>query len=235
MRKRSMFLALAVLAIGMSAAGGGVASAAKPTPSFSEVETIAYPDGEDCVVYGRSFTENARWVSHTLTVNSVAVGPEVVRVTGDEVAELMLVIKEGANTDVLVDYDTYILWTDEWPTTEYVDDGSLRPQWLSCVAPALTPSLHPSAEPAGRYWNALALAIAYPEQDELWGVWVVEGQDDLDPQKFDPGQIAPIGVDAVEFRYDGISKKTDSVTFELWRGHPEDPSSKNFGDPIKIP
>ena len=217
MRKRSMFLALAVLAIGMSAAGGGVASAAKPTPSFSVVETIAYPDGDDCVVYGRSFTENAQWVSHTLTVNSVEVGPEVARVKGNEVAELMLVIKGGANTDVLVSYDTEILGTQP------VVDEHMGPDLLPCVAPALDPSLHLFAEPAGRYWNALALAIAYPNQDQLSVMWTV-GEVNYP----DPGVEVFIGVDAVEFRYDGISKKTiDSVTFQLYRngnplGHPNE-------------
>lgn len=211
MRKRSMILALAALVIGMSAAVTATASAAKPTPIFTQVDTAAYPVGDDCLVLGQSVTDNARWVSHTLTVNNEIVGDEVVRVTGDIVAELMVVIDQGANTDVTVSYDTYILPTAQ--STEPVADGSLDPHVLSCEFPdPPEPYLDGQPEAAGRYWNAEAVAGEYPNQHELSGLWTVDGQDSPDP-----GVADPLGGPTVQFRYDGISKKTDSVTFTLLR------------------
>ena len=209
-----MVLLLTGLVLAMTAAMATVVSAAKPAPEFTVVEIYAAPLGDDCEIWGRSFTNDAKYVSHRLAVDGVVVGPEVHRVTGEEVAELNAVVEGGEGGTFTVFYDTYIVPSSQsldWPPTDALDERHVSGEF-ECVAPETTPYLdgYPTGI-KGRTWSAIAVAGEYPKPAELSGVWTVDGVD-----YSDPGDLDPVG-GTVDFRFDDIDRKTPSVTFTLLR------------------
>lgn len=184
------------------------ASAAKPKAEIVDIETVVFPQGDDCVVLGRTFTNDARWVDHTLTVSGVELN-DLERIFGDGVVELQTTVAGGAGQVVNVFYtaDAYRNSTAANPD----DTDSVGPDAINCVVPEPEPYLDIYPFSQGRYWGAVAVAGEYEDPATLRGIWTVEGVD-----HDDPGTLDPEG-GTVDFRYDVVPKKVSSISFSLYR------------------